>query len=290
MTINFIQIIKIHSKILHSLLLLQTLNTLIYVKVLKHLIPGKRFVKQSFVKHKLPKKFDYQVFLSISIKTQLHQDDYYRSGKCRILIKNNLEIPCRDWHLQNIKFVSETNHKRAVLNKPAKLNAPVKFTSPDRLKLTLQQQSLECKQLEEQLENMRKALEKESKIINPELNNDLVTLFSGSDQKDAPPFMKLFWEEQQKYIKSSSPTSIRYHPMIIKFCLNLAAKSSSSYNDLRCDSKAGSGILVLPSLRTLRNYKNYIRPTRGFNPDVINDLSKKNNFIFWSRKICNHFV
>ena len=36
-----------------------------------------------------------------------------------------------------------------------------------------------------------------------------------------------------------------------------------------------TGILVLPSLRTLRDYKNYIRPTRGFNPEVINELAKK---------------
>ena len=90
--------------------------------------------------------------------------------------------------------------------------------------------------------------------------------------------MKLFWEEQQKYISLTSPTCIRYHPIITKFCLNLAAKSSSSYKDLTYDlwydSTTGTGILVLPSLRTLRDYKNYIRPTRGFNPEVINDLAK----------------
>ena len=39
--------------------------------------------------------------------------------------------------------------------------------------------------------------------------------------------------------------------------------------------KTGNGILVLPSLRTLRDYKNYINPIRGFNPALINDLRKK---------------
>ena len=87
--------------------------------------------------------------------------------------------------------------------------------------------------------------------------------------------MKLFWEEQQKYISLSSPTSVRYHSMIIKFCLNLAAKSSSAYKDLLHDSTTGTGILVLPNLRTLRDYKNYIRPARGFNSEVINELAKK---------------
>ena len=87
--------------------------------------------------------------------------------------------------------------------------------------------------------------------------------------------MKLSWQEQQKYINSSSSTDIRYRPMIIKFCLNLAAKSSSTYKDLRYDSTTGSCLFVLPSLRTIRDYKNYIKSTRGFNPDVIHDLEKK---------------
>ena len=98
--------------------------------------------------------------------------------------------------------------------------------------------------------------------VDSQLNDDFVKLFSGCDQKDVPPFMKLFWEEQQNYIKSSSYSSVRYHPMIIKFCLSLAAKSPSTYSDLRFDGKNNSGFLILPSLRTLRDYKNYIRPQR----------------------------
>ena len=61
----------------------------------------------------------------------------------------------------------------------------------------------------------------------------------------------------------------------MKFRLNLAAKSSSAYKDLRYDSTTASDLIVLPGLRTLRHYKNYVKPTRGFNLDVINDLGKK---------------
>ena len=63
--------------------------------------------------------------------------------------------------------------------------------------------------------------------------------------------------------------------MIINYCLSSAAKSSSAYSELRYDSKTGNGFLVLPSLRTLRHYQNYIRPTQGFNPAVVKDLSEK---------------
>ena len=92
--------------------------------------------------------------------------------------------------------------------------------------------------------------------------------------------MKLFWKEQQKYLSSSSSNSVRYYPMIIKYSLSLAAKSSSAYSDLRYNSRTGSGVLILPSLRTLGDYKNYIRPKRGFNNEVVDEMNKKNGIIF----------
>ena len=63
--------------------------------------------------------------------------------------------------------------------------------------------------------------------------------------------------------------------MIIKFSLNLAAKSSSAYKYLHYDSTSGSCLLVLQSLETLCDYKNYIKLTMGFIRDVISDLEKK---------------
>ena len=161
------------------------------------------------------------------------------------------------------------------MKQPAKLNAPIKFTSPERIKLTLQDHRLKCKQLGEELAKMRSAIECHSEIVDPQLSNDFKTIFSGCGTSTVPDFMKLFWGEQQKYIQASSSSRMRYHPMVIKFCLNLAAKSSSAYSDLRYVSKTGNGILDLPSLRTLRDYKNYIKPTRGFNPAIITDLAKK---------------
>ena len=183
--------------------------------------------------------------------------------------------PCKSCHLENIKLNKEINYKKSVLTVPVKLNAPMKFTSPYRIKLTLQHKGLECKQLEEQISNMKKALNNDSHIASPELATDFQKLFFQSNEKYVPPFMKLFWQEQQKYITLSSPSCIRYYPMIIKLCLNLAAKSFSTYKDLRYDNKTGTGVLVFPSLRTLRDYKNYIRRTRGFNPDIVNELAKE---------------
>jgi hypothetical protein len=78
--------------------------------------------------------------------------------------------------------------------------------------------------------------------------------------------MNLFWQEQKKLLSNNS-TGVRYHPMIIRYCLSLAAKSPACYEELR-----KSKILKLPSQRTLRDYRNSIRPNTGFQEEVIEEL------------------
>ena len=97
---------------------------------------------------------------------------------------------------------------------------------------------------------------------------------AGADQRDIPPFMNFFGEEQQKYIKCSS-RGTRYHPMIIRFCLSLGSKSTLAYDDTQYDEKPGTGILILPSRRRLRGYKNCIRSERGFSKNILNELKNK---------------
>ena len=63
--------------------------------------------------------------------------------------------------------------------------------------------------------------------------------------------------------------------MIIKFCLGGYAISPAAYEQLRLNEKEGSGVLSLPSQWALRDYRNYIRPTQGFNPQVVSELAEK---------------
>ena len=44
---------------------------------------------------------------------------------------------------------------------------------------------------------------------------------------------------------------------------------------MRYDQKTGTGFLILPSQRRLRDYRNYIRPKRGFNHEIIDELIQK---------------
>ena len=63
--------------------------------------------------------------------------------------------------------------------------------------------------------------------------------------------------------------------MIIRYCLSLASKSPAAYDEVRYDANKGTGFVILPSRWRLRNYKNYIKPQRGFNQEIIQELRSK---------------
>ena len=132
-------------------------------------------------------------------------------------------------------------------------------------------QELECKQTKQELECKQTKQELECKQTKQELERMKAEIEKGSikiDQELADDTMSLFWQQQKELMKTGGK-NVRYHPMLIRYCLSLAAKSKSTYEELR-----NSGILVLPSTRTLRDYKNFIKPKTGFSQQVIRDLQE----------------
>ena len=131
----------------------------------------------------------------------------------------------------------------------------------DTVKVTMPNYRLENKELKFELFKLKEEIESKSIPVDNELSSDFWTIMSDVDKSTVPPFIHLFWEEQQKYI-SAKKKGARYHPMIIRYSLGLASKSPAVYGDIRFDEKTQSGFLKLPSRRRLRDYKNYIRPQR----------------------------
>ena len=197
--------------------------------------------------------------------------EYFRDPYCQVLVSK--EGICRECQDAQRIVDKLNNNKKSRLKTPAKPNAPVSATHPERLKLTLQSQHLQVKQLEERLEEMRIELHKSSIPVNESLDKDILHIMCQKG-KDMSPFMQLFWEEQKKAFDRSS-TGVRYHPMIIRFCLSLQAKSPANYEEWR-----KSGILILPSQRILRDYKNAIHPKRGFNELIISELKELTDKFF----------
>ena len=160
-------------------------------------------------KHVIPKKIRHQQYLATDNQQRKYAKEYQRSRNCEMLLVNETDIckPCRD---NSLKLKYKNQRKISKSLEPTKLKAPVSFTSPGRLVLTLKQQRLRNKQLEEHIEKMKLEIEASGKHI-----NEMVRLYLNADSKVVLPFMKLFCEKQQKYLITSK-TGRRYDPMIIK--------------------------------------------------------------------------
>uniref|UniRef100_A0A1X7VGH2 Transposable element P transposase-like RNase H domain-containing protein n=1 Tax=Amphimedon queenslandica TaxID=400682 RepID=A0A1X7VGH2_AMPQE len=93
---------------------------------------------------------------------------------------------------------------------------------------------------------------------------------SNDNVKKAYPegsFLTLFWEEQLNAASVKDARLIRWHRVMVKWCLNLKLLFSSAYHALR-----RSGFIELPTERTLRDYVPYTSNKCGFQDTVHQQL------------------
>ena len=119
---------------------------------------------------------------------------------------------------------------------------------------------------ERQIQSLRKKvsdlIQEEGVKVDDGMHNDLLTIMkkhgpSNNDTSDK--FRDIFWKQQLKAASLKDSRSMRWHPAIIRWCLYLHHRSSGCYNTLR-----NSGVLSLPSERTLRDYKHFAPSSVGF--------------------------
>ena len=113
--------------------------------------------------------------------------------------------------------------------------------------------------------------------LEPQTQDDLTSIMeemSNEVRKMNPEqsFRRLFWEQQLQAINAKDARQVRWHPALIKWCLHLKFKSSSAYHALR-----STGVLTLPSERTLRDYTHWIKGEAGFQASVNRQLIKEAN-------------
>ena len=62
------------------------------------------------------------------------------------------------------------------------------------------------------LGELHEEISKASLPVSADLSNDFKSIILETDQRKLSPFMRLFWEEQQKFLQSSQNNGT-YHPM-----------------------------------------------------------------------------
>ena len=204
------------------------------------------------ISHVVPSRVEYKNNPRTPFNTQV----YNRSVQCKVLGDSDSSM-CGNC----LKVLNKVSTEPV---KPLHPNTPLSSVK-DKTRLVQSVKDLRKENIKLK-KRLKQEIESKSVTIDSTLAKDLDTIMS-QNEGNISPFMKVFWEEQKKLSGVKSDKGLRYHPMIIRFCLSLHSKSSSSYEELR-----SSGVLKLPSSRTLRDYKNAIKPQAGFNPAVIDQL------------------
>eukprot|EP00795_Rhopilema_esculentum_P005733 gene5733-10987_t len=85
----------------------------------------------------------------------LLQDEFMRAIGCHILLDETSPVPCSECKTKFQYEMKLLSRKQNLTNTPAKLKAPLSATNPQRIILALQENRLQCKQLQVKLQEMK---------------------------------------------------------------------------------------------------------------------------------------
>ena len=120
-------------------------------------------------------------------------------------------------------------------------------------------------------EKLRERIELEGEQVDELTSTDLKQIMEENDrgieaQYPKDSFMYLFWKQQREALAKKDLRGMRWHPLMIRWCLYLRHHSNKAYKVLR---DAG---LFLPSQRTLRDYTYCTKSATGFSSSVDQQL------------------
>ena len=191
-----------------------------------------------------------------------------RTTSCSLLVGQGTCSSCKSYRPQLRSMHSRFTKKSAITAKYANnryLNTPQKKGKLEKLQARAYSAEKEIKRLREKIE---KSSEQNGVQVEHSLNEDLLTVMTenNSQTEEHYPtgsFRRLFWDQQFQAAKASDARQMRWHPCMIRWCLNLKLLSSAAYHSLRT-----SGFIKLPSERTLRDYTHYIKSEAGFSAEL----------------------
>ena len=121
------------------------------------------------------------------------------------------------------------------------------------------------KSLEAMRKGISRILQNNSVKMDSDTHNDLLSIMRSytaavNKKFGEESFQALFWQQQLQASSLGNLRSMRWHPVMIKWCLLLHRSSSRAYEMVR-----KTGVFHLPSGRTLRDYTHFAPAMCGFN-------------------------
>ena len=147
------------------------------------------------------------------------------------------------------------------------LNTPEKLQHMRNLAQLVRAKDKIISDLQKKVDSVLRA---DSVMVDESTHNDLLAIMSAQkDVGSGENFSSIFWQQQLKAAKLKKKNGMRWHPAMIRWCLYLHHRSSGCYSTLR-----DSGVITLPSERTLCDYRHCFTADFGFSASSDRQLSE----------------
>ena len=204
------------------------------------------------------------------IDSNPYQENRYhetlRAVDCEFLVE------ARRWHCGKCENLRRSVKRRAAAFSkeeahPSTPNIALSESQKDK-KLKDQQKKMQAalRRLDRLEKKFKEAIAAEGVNVSSDISDDLVDILRSNDLN---PTQSFFLQQQLKASKAKSASGIRWHPSMIRFALALHMASPACYETAR-----DSGMIKLPSQRTLYDYTHVNVAKEGVDDSVLDDISK----------------
>ena len=194
-----------------------------------------------------------------------------RHGACELLLPcDSRSTRCKQCSSfrASLRVRSIRQKKRTEQQTDPSSSVPYSVLSKEELQTRLTNLHSEFHRIQKQQDRLKQRLEAVVKMqgvaVDEQTHDDLkqIIRMEGSKlmEKTAPnSFQRVFWQQQMDAASREDARGMRWHPLMIRWCIYLRHQSQGAYE-------------TLPSQRTLRNYTHHIKPTIGFSAGVVSQL------------------
>lgn len=203
------------------------------------------------------------------------QDNLIRSVNCCILLPEGTVDCCESCrqfrpNLRARLSHIRTNSQKSTDRTSANSKVPISKLSDEEKSERIRNLSKCVNSLQKKSRTkLVKMVAKQSVAVDEEQNEMLAQFVSENRSvvEDAFPHgspERTFWDQQLKINRLKNSKGMRWHPVIIKWCISLYSKSPRAYEQL-----AKAGFVKLPSKNTLKSYLKFTESVPDVNTDIL---------------------
>ncbi|KAK3924597.1 Transposable element P transposase [Frankliniella fusca] len=196
---------------------------------------------------------------------ETHYEETFRTHKCHML------IGIRKWMCQECRRAADRFKSRRLESEEVNPSVPNKYRSRKEMMPKLAEQQRLNKNSRAQTERLRKrfqlSLDSKGVGLDVSLEEKLLEILRDSELS---PVQQMFLHQQFKANSLKDKRQVRWHPTLIRFALLIKSNSPSAYSSMR-----DTGLITLPSERTLFDYSHIMPSREGCIPEKFDRISKE---------------